>query len=37
YVIKATDHYIRTKGERFTSEVIGIKTDYWDSREEKRI
>ncbi|QOX63795.1 alanine:cation symporter family protein [Anoxybacterium hadale] len=37
YVIKATDHYIRTKGERFTSEVIGIKTDYWDTKEEERI
>ncbi len=32
YVFKATKHYKKADGTRFTSEVIGTECEYWDER-----
>lgn len=35
YVFKATAHYKKQDGTPFTSEVIGLKVDYWDKKAQK--
>lgn len=35
YVFKATKHYKKSDGTRFTSDVIGIDCEYWDERKEQ--
>lgn len=34
YVFKATKHYKKDDGTRFTSEVIGTECEYWDERRK---
>lgn len=35
YVMKATAHFKKEDGTLFTSDVIGIESEYWDNRNKK--
>ena len=36
YVQKATEHYLSSDGETFTSDVIGIETEFWSNPNSKK-
>ena len=36
YVAKATKHYMRTNGGEFTSDVIGMDTEFWGKSKNKK-
>ena len=36
YVQKAADHYISSDGEAFTSDCIGIETEFWNSKNSDK-
>ena len=34
YVFKATRHYKKGDGTKFTSDVVGVECEYWDKRNK---